>query len=893
MGLKSIRFFPNLEEVIIMWRFALCVMAVWAFALGGAVQAQLFDITQPGDPLVGVPDDDNWPAAEIPPYAIDDDVAVKYLCFKTSFINETGDYDQDGYSGLRVTPSQNQFVITALNFATANDVPDRDPIAFTLLGSNESIDGPYVEIASGTIDDLNAATAWDRNTWISAPIEINNNKVYAHYELRMTELRNRAAANSMQIGEVEFLTDGSTGGTATTPVPADAAVDIMRDAVLGWEAGSYAASHDVYFGTVFDDVNTASRSNDLGVLVSQGQAAVTYDPAGLLEFGQTYYWRIDEVNAAPDNTIFKGDVWSFTTELFAYPIENVIATSNTTSDAGVGPENTVNGSGLNDMDEHSTASSDMWLGTAGADPAYIQFEFDSVHKLYQMLVWNYNVQFELLLGFGLKGVTVEYSENGEDWIALGEVELAQATGRADYTANTTVDFGGVPAKYVRLNINSGYGVLTQYGLSEVRFLSIPAQAREPQPADGAADVSVATTLDWRAGREAVSHEVYLGTDAEALALIDASAATSAAPGALDMATTYYWKVDEVNEADEVSVWPGKVWSFMTQEFIVVDDFESYTDDEGSRIYESWEDGWVNETGSTVGYLTSPFAEQTTVHSGSQSMPFQYDNSGGGVSEADLALGEDWTVSGIQSLSLYFYGDPANTSGQLYVTINGTKVLYDGAAANMMLSAWHHWNIDLAASGASLGNVTQLTIGVEGAGAQGILFIDDVRLYPEVLDYYRGLDITAPGDALQGVPNDDDWPAGEEPINTIDDDVNTKFLHRKGGAMATGIQVTPSVGATVVTGLILTTANDAPTRDPISFELYGSNGSIDGPYELIAAGDIVDFAGETAWPRFRANETPIKFDNDVAYTHYQVLFPALRSDTEALMQIAEIELIAMP
>jgi hypothetical protein len=868
-----------------MWRVSLCVVVVWALLLSGAAQAQLFDITQPGDPLVGVPNDDNWPGAELPPYAIDDDVAIKFLCFKTSFIP-----DQDGYSGLQVTPSDNQYVVTALNFATANDAAERDPIAFTLLGSNESIDGPYVEIASGTIDELSGDAAYARLTWITAPVEIDNNKVYAHYELRFTGLRDLAAANSMQIGEIEFLTDGSTGGTATKPVPADTTTDILRDVVLGWEAGSYAASHDVYFGTSFDDVNMASRSNPLDVLVSQGQAATTYDPEGLLEYGQTYYWRVDEVNAAPDNTIFSGDVWSLTVEPFAYPVQNIVATTNAISDEGIGLENTINGSGLNELDQHSTESGDMWLGIppAGETPT-IQYEFDGVYKLHEMLVWNYNVQFELLLGFGVKDVTIEYSENGTDWIALGDVELAQGSTTGDYAANTTVDFGGVPVKFVKLTVNTGWGPMGQYGLSEVRFLYIPANAREPQPAKGEANVAVGTALNWRAGREAVSHEAYLGTDPAALALVDTTTGTSATPAALDMATTYYWRVDEVNEADEISVWEGHLWSFMTEEFIVVDDFESYTDDEGSRIYESWEDGWINETGSTVGYLGEPFAEQTIVNSGSQSMPLSYDNAGVATAETDLALAQNWTASGIQSLSLYFYGDPDNTGGQLYVKINGTKIAYDGAAVNLMRPTWQLWNIDLSTAG-NVSNVSSLTIGIEGAGAQGILFIDDVRLYPEILDYHRSPDVTAAGDTVVGVPNDDDWPAAESPEMAIDDDTATKFLHRQGGAMTTGIQVTPSAGATIVTGLTLTTANDAAGRDPITFELSGSNAGIDGTYELIAAGDVVDFAGEAEWPRLTKNATLITFDNDVAYTHYQIVFPTLRDAGEPLMQIAEVELI---
>ena len=93
------------------------------------------------------------------------------------------------------------------------------------------------------------------------------------------------------------------------------------------------------------------------------------------------------------------------------------------------------------------------------------------------------------------------------------------------------------------------------------------------------------------------------------------------PGALNFGTTYYWRVDEVNTV----TYPGDVWSFTTQEFAVVDDFESYTDEEGQRIYQTWIDGETNKTGSQVGYLQSPFAEQTVVHGGKQSMPMEYNN----------------------------------------------------------------------------------------------------------------------------------------------------------------------------------------------------------------------------------------------------------------------------
>jgi F5/8 type C domain len=672
---------------------------------------------------------------------------------------------------------------------------------------------------------------------------------------------------------------------SSDPGPADTEPDAARDVVLSWTPGIYAATHDVYFGTDYDAVSSASRDNPMDVLVSEGQAATTLDLEGLLEFGQTYYWRVDDISAAPESTMYHGTIWTFTAEPLMYAVENITITTNTTPEEGAVPENTVNGSGLNEDGQHSRDDSTMWLGVpTGDDPVYIQFEFDRVYKLYEMPVWNYNGEFEMLLAFGIKDVTVEYSTDGADWMVLGDVTLAQGTAQDDYVANTTLDFAGVAAKFVCLTVNSGYGMFGKYGLSEVRFLYLPAHARKPQPVDEAVGVGVNTVLSWRPGREAAAHDVYFGTAPEALTLADTTTTDSYGPGAMDLATTYYWKV---NEAEAISTWEGDLWTFTTEEFLVVDNFESY-DDEENRIYDTWSDGWVNDTGATVGNIQGPFAEQTIVNSGRQSMPLFYDNVDFTTAEADLPVGQNWTASGIQSLSLSFHGAVDN-SGQLYVKIDNTKIAYDGPAANIARPAWQLWNIDLATTGASLSNVSKLTIGIEGAGAQGVVYIDDIRLYPEIAAAIL-TDVTTPSDTVKGVPDDSDWPAAESPDLAIDDSTATKYLHRKGGSMATGLQIAPVVGSTVVTGLALTTANDVPTRDPITFELSGSNASIDGPYELIAAGEVADFTGEADWPRFTRNETPIEFENTVAYAYYQIVFPTLRGESETLMQIAEVELL---
>jgi hypothetical protein len=464
---------------------------------------------------------------------------------------------------------------------------------------------------------------------------------------------------------------------AKNPSPEVGAVDVPRDTDMSWAAGKFAATHDVYLGTSAEDVGAASRANDMGVLASQGQSAIVYDP-GILEFGQTYYWRVDEVNANP-STIFTGKLWEFTVEPFAYPIEGIVATANTVSEAGAEIESAINGSGLNAAGEHSVDSPDMWLGTpSGGEAPQIEFEFPQVYKLDEIRVWNYNVLFEPMLGFGCKDVTIEYSADGVDWTVLGDVEFAQATAMPSYTANTAVDFGGAAVKYVRLTINSGYGPLGQFGLSEIQFMQVPAHAREPQPADDGTDVAVGTALDWRAGREAVSHEVYLSADPNTLALAGTTDVASFMPSGLEFGMDYYWQVVEVNEADEISAWPGAVWAFRTQDYALIDGFESY-DDEDNRIYDSWLDGWVNETGSTVGYFESPFTENSNINSGGQAMPLAYDNSTAPMySEAEYGLGGmNLTGNGADRLRLFVSGlAPAfaeNADGTVLMNAIGTDI----------------------------------------------------------------------------------------------------------------------------------------------------------------------------------------------------------------------------
>jgi hypothetical protein len=274
------------------------------------------------------------------------------------------------------------------------------------------------------------------------------------------------------------------------------------------------------------------------------------------------------------------------------------------------------------------------------------------------------------------------------------------------------------------------------------FLAQDVKAYYPTPPDGAGDVSVAPVLTWFPGRAATKHHLYLGTSAEAVgqagADTDKGELTDATftPETLESLTLYYWRVDETIAGGEVK--PGPVWSFIT--CLPVEDFESYTDDEGSRIYETWIDGWTNGTGSMVGYTQAPFAEQTIVHSGTQSMPLDYNNVNSpfySEAEREFAPVQDWTINDANTLVLEVRGRTANAAATLYVAVEDASqhvvVVVNPDAAAVKTARWFEWKIPLSSfSGVNLAKVQKLYLGLgdrdaPAAGGAGLIFIDDIRV----------------------------------------------------------------------------------------------------------------------------------------------------------------------
>ena len=497
------------------------------------------------------------------------------------------------------------------------------------------------------------------------------------------------ALTEQQIRDVMY---GLTFPKASNPNPEDGAFHEDTWVSLSWSPGDSAASHDVYLGENFDDVFDAThdsafyQGNQTSTFYMAGFPGFAY-PDGLVP-GVTYYWRIDEVNDADPNSPWKGDVWSFS------------------------------------IPPKTAYSPDPADGAEVLDPDDVK------------LSWT--------AGYGAKLHTV-YIGNDYDEVSNAVGGMMQNT--------TTYNAGTLEAEKVYYwRVDEFDAVETHKG--DVWTFTTPGAVGDPQPANGATDVPMATLLSWTAADNAASHQVYLGLDKDTVRSADTGSPEykgskalgdeSYDPGLLELGTTYYWRVDEVYNGNPAK---GPVWSFTVGDYLMVDDFESYTDDDaaGEAIWQHWIDGFgVPDNGAQVGNLIPPYCEQVIVHGGAQSMPLSYANEAGVTnSEASLTLTSlrDWTTAGVGELSLWFRGSPANAAELMYVAVSNSAgapaIIVNDDLEAAQARGWRQWRVPLHAfadQGINLTNVDKLGIGLGRksgmavVGGTGTMYIDDIRLY---------------------------------------------------------------------------------------------------------------------------------------------------------------------
>ena len=579
---------------------------------------------------------------------------------------------------------------------------------------------------------------------------------------------------------------------AYNPAPSDGTKFVATDAELSWSTGLGTKLHTVYFGDNFDDVNNAAGGLP--------QANTTFAP-GTLELDKTYYWRVDEFDAAVTH---KGDIWSFTT-LPSISIVDPDLMGWWKLDEGIGTT-AVDWSGHNNHGEFM--GDPQWV--LGQDGGALEFDGDDyVDTGYTEDLVNYTITAwvmspEAPSGGAASGPLHRENNYQFNWNHDNDV----------FRGAAAMNVGGQwhAAKYMPLFANTWYHLAATYDgdvlnayRDGVLITSNPAPSGDPEaetnsaklarhaatatqfftgtiddarvysraltqdeiqqvmrgdtsiawkpnPSNGSTkDIDKVMPLSWSPGDNSSQHDVYFGLDEDAVDNADASDTTniyrnrqSAAgynpPEGVEWGGgPYYWRIDEINTDGTIN--KGRIWRFTVADYLTVDDMESYNDiNEGepasNRIYLAWLDGFDNPAinGSTVGHLEPPFAEQTIVHGGNQSMPFTYDN-GVGKSEATLTLTSrrDWTREGVSSLVIWYIGDAANAAETMYAVLNGTSGVDNPNPNAAQVEDWTEWNIDLQAFGINLTNVNTITLGFGNrsnpvAGGSGMMYFDDIRLH---------------------------------------------------------------------------------------------------------------------------------------------------------------------
>jgi len=485
--------------------------------------------------------------------------------------------------------------------------------------------------------------------------------------------------DNVRFYEGEFNEDDAGPESAFDPSPEDGAVVEATWANLSWRPGSFALTHDVYFGESFDAVSEGAEDTFIGnqsaAFSVVGFPGFPY-PDGLVP-GTTYYWRVDEVNDTDPNSPWKGDIWSFSispkTAYFPDPpdgAEAVAVNEQLSWSPGFGAKLHTVYFGDN-FDEVSNAAGGLPQGAAAFSPGTL--------KMAKTYYWRVD-EFDIV-----------ETHKGGVWSFTTEGAVAALD-----PANGAVDVTQTPV----LTWSPGFGAS-----HEIYFGADPASLELKSSGNLGSESYDAGQLEWN--------------------------------------TTYYWRVDEANSANADSPWTGPLWRFTTANFLIIDDMESYNDlDENepgsNRIYLAWIDGFDNPAvnGSVVGYANPPFAELNIVHGGNQSMPMSYDNSVG-KSEATLTLtsNRDWTANGVSTLTIWFRGSSSNSAEQMYVALNGNARVDHPDPDAATTTKWTQWNVPLQAfadQGVNLANVNSITLGLDSVtGGTGMMYFDDIRLYAPI------------------------------------------------------------------------------------------------------------------------------------------------------------------
>ncbi|MBW7988904.1 MAG: LamG domain-containing protein [Planctomycetes bacterium] len=606
--------------------------------------------------------------------------------------------------------------------------------------------------------------------------------------------------------------------TAYGPDPPNGAIYVDPSTELSWEAGFGAMLHTVYFGDDFDVVNNAAGGLP--------QATTTYTP-GPLELDKVYYWRVDEVEA--NGTIHRGDVWSFSI-LPEISITDPSLIGWWRFDDGSGTTAIdSSGNGFN-IPLHNTTWEDGIFGGAlqfhRAGYGYVE-NFKYSDNAITVCAWvrhdafrigkveryvtvapevavirkevNGSLHFYIKTDGNLRHLWVSDVLTEDLWhhvagtwdgatqrLYIDGLEIASQVpgGVLGNTSSVEMSSGGEPFNGMLDEVRIYNRALTQNEIQVIMQGEEFPYAFSPTPPDGSVLTDTNVTLSWSLGRYAVSHDIYFGENFDdvndgaegtfrgnqAETFFIAGFPGFPYPDGLVPGTTYYWRIDEVNDTEPNSPWKGNVWSFLIAPdatyalgHFTITYYDNYNYDTGqwdawqseATPKDAWDDKYLADgsSGNTV-YTDHAFMSITT-----------FDLRGGLFSKDGHASGgEDWNP--LQSIGDNVSGQSAHHvfaalfKGLIYLEEGDNLMVASDDDVYVFLDGNTVWGQEvLSVPSVSFFDTDSLTVTAAQEGFHTITV-----KYIERLNDHSGIEITLNGGHLQNSEVFIDIKPGSYPLS---------------------------------------------------------------------------------------------------------------------------------
>jgi glutaredoxin len=365
---------------------------------------------------------------------------------------------------------------------------------------------PFLDYAFDQSISAPAGGSWsDTVSWNGA----NYNDGYGNNFGQITEDNTYIIASvfASQYGYVDesdgvMVGDNEAPYSPSEPDPEDEEINVSVNPTLSWEGGD-----PQWFDSVYYDIYLEEGDPTPDILVSEDQTTTSYNP-NTLEFDTTYYWQI----VAEDNNgaTSYGPVWSFTTRGNDPPNEpSDPDPEDGETDVYINTDLSWTG-GDPDGDD---VTYDVYFGTNNPPPKAVNNQSGTSYNPPGVIDFDTTYYWKIIAWD-----VFNYSSTGSIW---------------SFTTETNTP---------------------------------PNEPSDPDPEDGATDVSIDDILKWTGGDpnpgDTVTYDVYFGTSSPPPMVVEDLIQTAYDPGTMDLNTMYYWQI-VARDSQDLST-TGPIWHFTTE-----------------------------------------------------------------------------------------------------------------------------------------------------------------------------------------------------------------------------------------------------------------------------------------------------------------------------------------